>query len=316
MLSHRAAMDAPEAAAQREALGKALARALARITRRIIAVRGDLARAGEADALAQRAQLFVAEAARARRGAARLVATDWSSGEPREVVLEIDPARGAQQQVDAMFQRARRLKEGARISQERLQAAERMHAALETIATELATTEEPDFESLAARARAAAPRDFKAPVSALAGRAQTSGAPAKRKQDQAKPPYRTFLASSGARILVGRNAEKNDELTLHVARPRDLWLHAKNRKGSHVVVPLAKGAVCPPEVLAEAAHLAAHFSEAREEDLVEIQHTPRRYVRKPRKSPPGLVVVDREKVMLLRRRPEVLRGLLEREIEE
>jgi hypothetical protein len=39
-------------------------------------------------------------------------------------------------------------------------------------------------------------------------------------------------------------------------------------------------------------------------------------VRKPRRSPPGLVVVDREKVMLLRRRPEVLRGLLEREIEE
>jgi predicted ribosome quality control (RQC) complex YloA/Tae2 family protein len=310
MLSHRAAMDAPEAAAEREALGKALARALARITRRIIAVRGDLARAGEADALAQRAQLFVAEAARARRGSTRLVATDWSSGEPREVVLEIDPARGAQQQVDAMFQRARRLKEGARISQERLQSAERMHAALEAIATELTSTEEPDLASLKARARAAAPKDFKPPA------APTSAAPSRRKQDQAKPPYRTFLASSGARILVGRNAEKNDELTLHVARPRDLWLHAKNRKGSHVVVPLAKGAVCPPEVLAEAAHLAAHFSDAREEDLVEIQHTPRRYVRKPRKSPPGLVVVDREKVMLLRRRPEVLKALLEREIEE
>lgn len=303
-------MDATEAAAQREALGKALARALARITRRINAVRGDLARAEEADALGQRAQLFVAEAARARRGATRLVATDWSSGEPREVVLEIDPARGAQQQVDAMFQRAWRLKEGARISLERLQAAERMQAALETIATELAAAEEADLESLVTRARAAAPRDFKAPAPAPAG------TPSKRKQDQAKPPYRTFLASSGARILVGRNAEKNDELTLHVARPRDLWLHAKNRKGSHVVVPLAKGAVCSPEVLAEAAHLAAHFSDAREEDLVEIQHTPRRYVRKPRKSPPGLVVLDREKVMLLRRRPEVLRALLEREVED
>ncbi len=311
-------MDAPEAAAaEREDLARALARALARITRRINAVRGDLERAGEADALARRAQLFVAEAARARRGATRLVATDWSNGEAREVVLEIDPAKGPQQQVDAMFQRARRLKEGARISLERLRAAERMHAALEAIARELEAAEQPDLESLSARARLAAPRDFKAPVSALAGRAaQRSAAPAKRKQDQAKPPYRTFLASSGARILVGRNAEKNDELTLHVARPRDLWLHAKNRKGSHVVVPLAKGAVCPLEVLAEAAHLAAHFSDAREEDLVEIQHTPRRYVRKPRKSPPGLVVVDREKVMILRRHPEVLRGLLEREIEE
>lgn len=303
-------MDVPDAAAQREALGKALERALARVTRRIHAVQGDLARADGADAMARRAQLFVAEAARARRGTTRLVATDWSSGEPREAVLELDPARGAQEQVDAMFQRARRLKDGARISRERLQATERMRDALEAIAAELAREEQPDLEALAARARAAAPRDFKPPSPS------PSAGPSKRKQDQAKPPYRTFLASSGARILVGRNAEKNDELTLHVARPRDLWLHAKNRKGSHVVVPLAKGAVCPPEVLAEAAHLAAHFSDAREEDLVEIQHTPRRYVRKPRKSPPGLVVVDREKVMILRRRPEVLRGLLEREIEE
>ncbi len=304
-------MDAPEAAAQREALGKALARALARITRRINAVRGDLARAADADVLAQRAQLFVAEAARARRGTSRLIATDWSTGEAREVALDIDPSRSAQQQVDAMFQRARRLKEGARISQERLAASERMYAALQGIAIELETAEVPDLQALAARARTAAPRDFRAPP-------ETAGiaAPTRRKQDQAKPPYRTFLASSGARILVGRNAEKNDELTLHVARPRDLWLHAKNRKGSHVVVPLAKDTVCPPEVLAEAAHLAAHFSDAREDDLVEIQHTPRRYVRKPRKSPPGFVVVDREKVLLLRRHPEVLRGLLEREIEE
>ena len=130
------------------------------------------------------------------------------------------------------------------------------------------------------------------------------------------PPYRAFASAGGARILVGRGAEKNDALTFHVARPHDLWLHAKNRTGAHVVPPLDNRASCPADVLVEAAHLAAHFSDAREEDLVEIQHTPRRYVRKPRKSPAGLVVVDREKVMLLRRRPEVLRGLLEREIEE
>ena len=129
------------------------------------------------------------------------------------------------------------------------------------------------------------------------------------------PPYRTFLSASGARILVGRSAEKNDALTFHVARPHDLWLHAKNRTGSHVVVPLDKKGSCPGDVLVDAAHLAAHFSEARDEALVEVQYTPRRYLRKPRGSAAGLVVVDREKVLLLRREDDRLRALLEREAE-
>jgi predicted ribosome quality control (RQC) complex YloA/Tae2 family protein len=115
--------------------------------------------------------------------------------------------------------------------------------------------------------------------------------------------------------LVGRGAAHNDELTLHVARPHDLWLHAKNRVGAHVIVPLDKGHTCPGDLLVDAAHLAAHFSDARNETTVEIQHTPRRHVRKPKGSPPGLVVVDREKVFVLRVDPGRLRELLEREAE-
>jgi len=45
------------------------------------------------------------------------------------------------------------------------------------------------------------------------------------------------------------------------ARGHDLWLHAKGRTGAHVVVPLDKGHTCPAEVLIDAAHLAAHFSD-------------------------------------------------------
>jgi predicted ribosome quality control (RQC) complex YloA/Tae2 family protein len=82
-----------------------------------------------------------------------------------------------------------------------------------------------------------------------------------------------------------------------------------------VVVPLDKKGSCPGDVLVDAAHLAAHFSEARDEALVEVQYTPRRYLRKPRGSAAGLVVVDREKVLLLRREDDRLRALLEREAE-
>jgi predicted ribosome quality control (RQC) complex YloA/Tae2 family protein len=80
-------------------------------------------------------------------------------------------------------------------------------------------------------------------------------------------------------------------------------------------VPLDRSSTCPSEVLVDAAHLAAHFSEARDEAVVEVQYTPRRYLRKPKGSAPGLVVVDREKVLVLRREEGRLRALLERETE-
>jgi predicted ribosome quality control (RQC) complex YloA/Tae2 family protein len=293
------------AGGRRDRLRRAIARAMARVERRVEAVRGDLARVDEAHVIAERARLFVAEAGRAPRGATRICAVDWSSGEARDVELRLDPSRGAREQIDAMFKRARRLHEGARIGRERLTDAERARGALAAIATSLDDARGDTLADLETRARAAAPRDFKLGAPA-AGRPHAGGAPA-------RSPYRTFAATSGARILVGRGAADNDALTTRVARPHDLWLHAKGRHGAHVVVPLDRGALCPADLLVEAAHLAAHFSDARGEGVVEVQYVPRRHVRKPRGSAPGLVVVDREKVMALRVEAPLLRKLLERE---
>jgi hypothetical protein len=291
---------------QRDALRRALVKAITRLDRRIDAIRGDLARMQGADANAERAQLFVAQAAQAPRGATKLTAIDWSSGEARTIEMSLDPARGAQEQLAASFQRARRLKAGARIALVRLSDAESARAALAAIEP-LALGQDVDLGRLEAQARSVAPRDFRFESTG------TSPAGARSRPQAPLPPYRAFTGMSGARILVGRGAAHNDALTFRVASPHHLWLHAKNRTGAHVVVPLDKGQTCPADLLVEAAHLAAHFSEARDEHLVEVQYTPRRYLRKPRGSPPGLVVVDREKVIVLRREDAVLRRLLERE---
>ena len=289
---------------KRLGLLRALAKASSRVARRVEAIRGDLARIGDADGLARRAQLFVAAAGHAPRGATRLAAVDWSSGEPRTVELSLDPSRDARSQIEALFTRSRRLKEGAAIARHRLAEAETSLRALGDVATALETGDG-DVEPLIARARAAAPRDF---------RTQPVAAPGKRAPKRPVAlPYRTFVGASGARILVGRGAAHNDALTLTVARPHDLWLHAKGWAGAHVVVPLKKGTSCPTDVLVEAAHLAAHFSDARGEAVVDVQYVERRYVRKPRGSPAGLVVVDRERVLALRQVQGVLKDLLERE---
>jgi predicted ribosome quality control (RQC) complex YloA/Tae2 family protein len=295
-----------EVGAWRDGLRRALSKGVARLDRRIDAIRGDLARMRGADEDAERARLFVAQAARTPRGATKLRAVDWSSGEARTVELCIDPARSAQEQLAAVFKRARRLKEGARIALERLADAEKAREALAALVAGVATCERADLDPLEKLARAAAPRDFRFESGASPGGS-------KPRLQEPRPPYRAFAGMSGGRILVGRGDSHNDALTFRVASPHHVWLHAKNRAGAHVIVPLDKGHTCPADLLVEAAHLAAHFSEARDEQVVEVQYTPRRYLRKPRGSPPGLVVVEREKVIVLRRVEAVLRRLLERE---
>jgi predicted ribosome quality control (RQC) complex YloA/Tae2 family protein len=283
---------------------RSLKRALVRLERRVAAIRADLARIAEAQVLADQARWLVPEAARAPRGARALSFTDWSSGEPRTVEIPLDPAKPAKVQIDAIFQRARRLKLGGATAQARLDEAQATIAALAPLASRAADAESmEELEEVLAAAHAAAPKDLRLP-----GAATTPG---KRAPLQPRAlPYRTFRSRSGMKILVGRGAAHNDELTFHVARPRDLWLHAKGLPGAHVIVPLQKDRTCPGDLLVDAAHLAAHFSDARDEAVADVTYASRRHVRKPRGSPPGLVAVDREKVIAVRIEPALKAQLL------
>lgn len=291
---------------RRVELGRLLERSIARIQRRRDAVRGDLDKIAQADQIASQASWLIAEAAKAPRGATKLVVTDWSTGEAVPLEVPLDPSKSAKEQVAAMFKRAKRLRLGARIAQERLDQADAQLASVQNARDEIASAPSlAEIEATLQRAKRAAPRDVTLPSTPTAG-----GAKAKPK---GRVPYRAFLARSGRRLLVGKGAADNDELTLHVARPRDLWLHAKERTGAHVIVPLDKGHTCPSEDLVDAAHLAAHFSDARDEKVVDVQYAERRHLRKPKGSAPGFVIVDREKVLVLRVEPDLLRSLLERE---
>lgn len=288
---------------------KMLERARQKIERRREAIRGDLAKIAQADTIAAQAQWLVGEAARAPRGATQLVVTDWSSGEAVPIVVPLDPSKSAREQVDAMFKRAKRLRLGARIAEDRLRQAEAQLVAVARAEGDVrAAATLGAIDEAARQAKKAAPRE-------VALREGGGGKPTgKSKSKKAgRTPYRTFVARSGRKVLVGKGAADNDALTLKVARPHDLWVHAKDRTGAHVVVALDKGQTCPAEDLVDAAHLAAHFSDARDEKVVDVQYTDRRYLRKPKGSPPGFVVVDREKVLVLRVQPEILSALLERE---
>ncbi len=113
-------------------------------------------------------------------------------------------------------------------------------------------------------------------------------------------PYRTFDIGSGYQAWVGKGAHQNDKLTLHHARPFDVWLHARGSPGSHVIVRVKGRDDVPPGVVMErAAALAAWYSKQRGSSLVPVIHSPRKHVRKPKGAPPGSVRVLREETLLV-----------------
>ncbi len=113
-------------------------------------------------------------------------------------------------------------------------------------------------------------------------------------------PYRVFEIGSGYQAWVGKGAHQNDKLTLHHARPFDLWMHARGTPGSHVIVRLrGRDDTPPPIVMERAAALAAWYSKQRGSSLVPVIHSPRKHVRKPKGAPPGSVRVLREETLLV-----------------
>jgi len=94
---------------------------------------------------------------------------------------------------------------------------------------------------------------------------------------------------SGARIYVGRSPRENVEVTFKIAKPDDLWFHARGIPGSHVVLQTPNGAEPEDEDLDVAANFAATHSKAKLSPRVEIDYTERKHVRKQRDGAPGLV---------------------------
>ncbi|MDR1060044.1 MAG: NFACT family protein, partial [Clostridiales bacterium] len=102
---------------------------------------------------------------------------------------------------------------------------------------------------------------------------------------------RLFTSGDGLRIYVGKNNRQNDRLTLKTASSADIWLHARNMPGSHVIIKKERGDV-PEATLLEAASLAAYFSRARWGENVSVDYTAAKNVKKPPGAKPGMVTYE------------------------
>jgi predicted ribosome quality control (RQC) complex YloA/Tae2 family protein len=297
---YAARAEARRLAEGRRRLREPLRAALARARRALERLAEEAARVPAAEADRRVADLLKQNLRSVRRGDASVTVTEWGEEGPREVTIALDPALAPLENMERHYRRYRRIVESAARVAARTAEVRQREAALRAL---LDAVDHAPPEALArlereARALAAGPRPAQAQ---------------RRRRDEPLPPYRTFRSVAGIEILVGRGAAENDALTVRHARGNDAWLHARGVVGAHVVIRVAKGKAPDQETLLDAAHLAAHFSDARGEPVCEVAWTRARYVRKAKGAPPGAVTYSQEKVIPLRVEPRRVDRLLAEE---
>ncbi|MBF0170369.1 MAG: NFACT family protein [Nitrospinae bacterium] len=279
----------PLAEAERlDRLKRAAVAPLRKELKRLERKRRDLAEERErlmASALDKRTgELLQANFHRLEKGAAAVTVENLFD-EGRPITIPLDPAQSPQENVARCFKRYRRYEKGLpRLDGER--------AATDGQIARLTA-------SLAAIEKATAVREL-LPYLPATVREEAPAPPPKKKgpaRSEAKTAVgRRFVSSEGYDIFVGRDDRENDELSIKVANGRDIWLHARDYPGSHVVVRLPKQmAEVPQKALREGAMLAIRYSKLAKGGQGEVTWCYAKDVRKPKGFAPGKVLVSAAK---------------------
>jgi len=111
----------------------------------------------------------------------------------------------------------------------------------------------------------------------------------KRKKETPIAPM-VYYTGDGFKVLAGKNNKQNDYVTCKLAHNKDLWFHAKNIPGSHVILCYEQMRPFTNEAITEAASLAAFYSKAKEAEKVPVDYTEIKNVKKPTGAKPGFVI--------------------------
>jgi predicted ribosome quality control (RQC) complex YloA/Tae2 family protein len=266
----------------------------------------DLASHTDAEQQKRLGDLLLANLSTAKRTGNQVVLIDYFADDATSIDLEIDENLTLQEEAARRFALYSRSKRAVKQIGSRIEAVSadvaKLESQLGTLEEIIATRDDPALEAFttAGSVRPQSTSGFLSVPSAVVGGSR-------RKPEKKIPGTRRYLSSDGFEILVGRAARDNDHLTFKVAKPNDLWLHAADYGGSHVVVRNSTRKEIPHRTIIEAAQLAAQFSQARKDPKVDVHYTQRKFLSKPKGSAPGLVRLTRFKNITVEPKEEIER---------
>lgn len=277
-----------ETSALRQELIAVVIRAAGKVVRRREAVAKDVMGAKQGDTFRLMGELVLANKHLLAKGQ---LAAELSGYDGTTVSVALDPSRSPAENASKYFQRYKKAKAGIAVMKERFAQARDEAEYLKSVQEDLQTASDRD-ELLAIRSQLARRGYVRKGTGKVSG---TRSVPS--------PPYKT-VEYEGWEILVGKSAAGNDYITMKIARPDDLWLHAEGMPGSHVVVRNPGKRDIPDQILKKATSLAAYHSKGKNSAKVPVTYTRAAFVKKPKGAAPGSVVLTARKTIMAAPEPD------------
>lgn len=251
----------------------------------------------QADDFKDKADLLMAHLHCWEIGMKEITLTDFHSGE--SVIISLDPTKNAAQNAQSFYKKHQKQKRAALAIAPLLEAVQQEIAYLEQVSTAVSLLEQNELTALQEIRAELAQQGYLKVTAEYAPRTKTNNKKNKsnRTKQEEIPDCHRFTTPNGFEVWVGRNNYQNDLISFRIAGEYDLWLHAQEISGSHVLLRLPAGAIAEDLDLQIAANYAAYYSRARQSDQVPVVCTIPKYVFKPKGAKPGMVVYTHEKII-------------------
>jgi len=278
----------------------------------------ELEKAKNLESTMKRANLILSNLYRISPGMTQVEVEDWDEhGDNHMITLVLDYKNyeSAQEEAEALFAAARKMKRGSRVVEELLSDLDPAAMILQDVhqqLIEMEHTESYDINILQSFQikldRTSLKTGFKMvsdPSNEGIQRHRIKPL-SKNETTRYQPTFRKFTSPNGCDILVGRSRRENESLCFQVARDDDIWMHARGTPGAHVLIQVRRGKPIPTEeCLQYAANLAVFYSDARSERKAEVTTAEPKHILKPRGAPLGAVKLRKEGKTLIGRPQDV-----------
>ena len=271
-----------------QTLLKIVANGLKKVQRRLTNIRQELGRQERCDLYRLSGELLLSNFNRIEKGMKTVELTDFSKEPPELLAIPLDARRSPQQNAEHYFKLYKKARRGREHSERRLaEGADELNW-LQQLKYQLEdSVNKADLEEIAEELSRAGLLREKNPLR-------------ERRTTQPSRPHEA-ITPHGCKIFWGRNNRQNDELSTRVLQADDIWLHAHNVPGAHVIVKQGSGPGnrVPDQDLEFAAGIAAGYSQSRHSGKVEVMIAKGKDVSKRKGARPGQVQVGQYKTLLV-----------------
>jgi len=215
-------------------------------------------------------------------GAKEVKVRDYGTGE--EVLIPLEPSLSPKKNMERLFKEYKKALKKAEISAHRRAQIEEELSNIKALEEVVSTLEERE------RLRELLPEVER------------------KRRDKEGLTLKLFTLPTGRRLIVGRSSKENEVISMKLSNPWDLWLHAKEMPGSHVILKLNRSEAPTDEELLLAASAAAYFSRGRASGKVPVDYTRVKNLKKPPGSPAGFVTYTGQKTIWVK--PELFEEFL------